>query len=185
MTSFSQCFLPRLFGISTYTNQSIDEPKRASAFSSFRLLDSFLACSPQYITSTILYIIFYSSSSRGGGNVEKGDMHRSRSGCEENRLFIPSFVHQESWGQLTDGVNLPLMRELLTYPRLSTGNLALAGRTCTPSSTLWIAGGIVWAMAGLRHGCPHAPDARCVMQSLYRGFTHVVNRGGKGFGWGF
>ncbi len=163
-----------------------EESKGIPISSPLRLPDS---STPRFFSrrfSTVHYInytLYINSNVVVVGAVEmwKAEMCTAAGfGVKKVGRSSPSLSTPGSPGKLTDAVNLPQKRKLLTYPPLSTGNGSPSGRTCTPSSTLWMAGGIVWAMAGFRHGCPHAPDARCVVQSFYRGFTHVVNRGGKG-----
>ncbi len=83
--------------------------------------------------------------------------------------------------EVTEAMNPPQTRKLLTYPLLSTRNRSFFGRTYTPSSTLWIRGGNVWAMGDFMHGFPRTPRVHRVVQMFCLGFPRVVNGGGKRF----
>ena len=102
-------------------------------------------------------------------------------GVKKVGLSSPDLSTQRGRSEVTGSMNLPQTRKLLTYPLLSTRNLSFFGKTYTPSSTLWIRGGNVCAMADFMHHYPQTLRVRCVVQNFYRGFPRVVNGGGKQF----
>ncbi len=100
-------------------------------------------------------------------------------GVKKVGLSSPDLSTQRGRREVTDAMNPPQTRKLLTYPRLSTRKRSFSGKTYTPLSTLWIRGGNVWAMAAFMHHYPQTLRRRCVVKNFYRGFPRVVNGGGK------